>query len=99
MMVFVKHENLYMCLEEDFELLKVMAHPMRLKLINELYKHKTLNVTQITQILKLPQSTVSQHISKIRGKVLKGDRQGLEIYYSISNAKVGEIIELLGPIQ
>ncbi|EJQ93790.1 ArsR/SmtB family transcription factor (plasmid) [Bacillus mycoides] len=102
MTVFVDHEIEYMNLEEDVELLKVMAHPMRSKLINELYKHKTLNVTQITQItqiLKPPQSTVSQHLSKMRGKVLKGDRQGLEIYYSINNPKAEEIIDLLGPIQ
>ncbi len=36
-----------------------MAHPMRLKLISELSKHKTLNVTQMTEILNIPQSTVS----------------------------------------
>ncbi|MBJ6949596.1 winged helix-turn-helix transcriptional regulator, partial [Vibrio cholerae] len=70
-------------LEEDVELLKVMAHPMRLKLISELSKHKTLNVTQMTEILNIPQSTVSQHLSKMKGKVIRGNRQGLEIYYSI----------------
>ncbi|MEK7019718.1 ArsR/SmtB family transcription factor [Bacillus sp. FSL R9-9410] len=86
-------------LEEDVELLKVMAHPMRLKLISALSKHKTLNVTQITEILNIPQSIVSQHLSKMRGKVLKGDRQGLEIYYSIKNPKAEKIMGLLCPIQ
>ena len=86
-------------LEEDVELLKLMAHPMRLKLINELSKHKTLNVTQMTEFLNIPQSTVSQHLSKMRGKVLRGNRQGLEIYYSIENQKAEEIMGLLGPIQ
>ncbi|EJQ20976.1 ArsR/SmtB family transcription factor [Bacillus cereus] len=86
-------------LEEDVELLKVMAHPMRLKLISELSKHKTLNVTQMTEILNIPQSTVSQHLSKMKGKVLKGNRQGLEIYYSIQNTKAEEIIDLLAPLQ
>lgn len=86
-------------LEEDVELLKLMVHPMRLKLINELSKHKTLNVTQMTEILNIPQSTVSQHLSKMRGKVLRGNRQGLEIYYSIENQKAEEIMGLLGPIQ
>ncbi|PGB77436.1 transcriptional regulator [Bacillus wiedmannii] len=88
-----------MILEEDVELLKVMAHPMRLKLISELSKHKTLNVTQMTNILNIPQSTVSQHLSKMKGKVLKGNRQGLEIYYSIKNQKAEEIMGLLVPIQ
>ncbi|EJR91867.1 hypothetical protein IKE_06349 [Bacillus cereus VD196] len=84
-----------MNLEGNAEILRVMAHPMRLKILQELYKHKVLNVTQITQILKLPQSTVSQHLSRLRGKVIKGDRQGLEIYYSINNQKAEEIIVLL----
>ncbi|PEK39525.1 transcriptional regulator [Bacillus toyonensis] len=88
-----------MILEEDVELLKVMAHPMRLKLISELSKHKTLNVTQMTDILNIPQSTVSQHLSKMKGKILKGNRQGLEIYYSIKNPKAEEIMGLLDPIQ
>jgi DNA-binding transcriptional ArsR family regulator len=82
-------------LEEDVELLKVMAHPMRLKLISELSKHKTLNVTQMTEILNIPQSTVSQHLSKMKGKVIRGNRQGLEIYYSIENQKAKEIMGLL----
>ncbi|OXM07877.1 transcriptional regulator (plasmid) [Bacillus anthracis] len=99
MTIFANHEIEYMILEDDVELLKIMAHPMRLKIINELYKHKTLNVTQMTEILNLPQSTVSQHLCKMRGKVLKGNRKGLEIYYSINNPKVEEIIGLLIPIQ
>ncbi|MDR2993106.1 MAG: metalloregulator ArsR/SmtB family transcription factor [Bacillus cereus] len=96
---FVNYNVENTILEEDVELLKVMAHPMRLKLISELSKHKTLNVTQMTEILNIPQSTVSQHLSKMRGKVLKGNRQGLEIYYSIKNPKAEEIMGLLGPIQ
>ncbi|PGZ08491.1 transcriptional regulator [Bacillus cereus] len=99
MMKFANQQVDNTILEEDVELLKVMAHPMRLKLISALSKHKTLNVTQITEILNIPQSTVSQHLSKMRGKVLKGDRQGLEIYYSIKNPKAEEIMGLLGPIQ
>lgn len=53
----------------------------------------------MTEILNIPQSTVSQHLSKMRGKVLRGNRQGLEIYYSIENQKAEEIMGLLGPIQ
>ncbi|MDA2118479.1 ArsR/SmtB family transcription factor [Bacillus cereus group sp. MYBK59-1] len=83
--------------EKNGELLKIMGHPMRLKIIYELHKHKMLNGMQITNILNLPQSTVSQHICKMKGKILKGNRKGLEIYYSISNPKVETIITLLIP--
>ncbi|PEQ70120.1 transcriptional regulator [Bacillus toyonensis] len=82
--------------EENVELLKVMAHPVRLKIVSELAKSKTLNVTQLTDILDIPQSTVSQHLSKMRGKALKAERKGLEMYYHIENSKADKIIQILG---
>lgn len=42
--------------EDDIELLKAMAYPLRLQFINELTNKKTLNVTQLTGILNIPQS-------------------------------------------
>lgn len=45
--------------DESVELLKVMAHPIRLEIVSELTKSKTLNVTKLTDILDISQSTVS----------------------------------------
>ncbi|PGM86166.1 transcriptional regulator, partial [Bacillus thuringiensis] len=44
-------------MEEDVDVLKEMAHPVRLKIVNELMYHKTCNVKQLIEILELPQST------------------------------------------
>ncbi|EJQ22284.1 MULTISPECIES: ArsR/SmtB family transcription factor [Bacillus cereus group] len=82
--------------EEDVEILKIMAHPIRLRIINELSKHNTFNVSQLTKILEIPQSSVSQHLSKMKGKILKAERKGLEIYYSIRNNKATQIVGILG---
>ncbi|MFC8058188.1 ArsR/SmtB family transcription factor [Bacillus cereus] len=82
--------------EEDVDVLKVMAHPVRLQIVNELMKHKMCNVTQLKEILKLPQSTVSQHLSKLRGTVLRAERRGLEMHYYIENAKARQIVRILG---
>lgn len=60
--------------EEDVDVLKVMAHPVRLQIVNGLMHHKMCKVTQLTEILSLPQSTVSQHLSKLRGTVLRVER-------------------------
>ncbi|PER82270.1 ArsR/SmtB family transcription factor [Bacillus cereus] len=94
MTIITNQEIEYMDFEEKVEVLKILGHPTRLKILNELYKHKVLNVTQLTQILKLPQSTVSQNLGKMKGKILKGDRQGLEMYYSINNTRIEKIITL-----
>ncbi|HDR4895296.1 TPA: winged helix-turn-helix transcriptional regulator [Bacillus cereus] len=82
--------------EDDVEILKIMAHPIRLRIVNELSKHNTFNVSQLTKILEIPQSSVSQHLSKMKGKVLKAERKGLEIYYSIRNNKATQIVGILG---
>ncbi|MEW9576566.1 metalloregulator ArsR/SmtB family transcription factor [Bacillus toyonensis] len=82
--------------EENVDLLKVISHPVRLQIVNELMHHKKCNVTQLTEILRLPQSTVSQHLSKLRGTVLSTERRGLEVYYYIENAKAPQIVEILG---
>lgn len=82
--------------EADVELLKIMAHPVRLQIVKELDHHKICNVTQLTDILKIPQSTVSQHLSKMRGKILRSERRGLEMYYHIENLKACQIVSVLG---
>lgn len=81
--------------EDDIELLKAMAHPLRLQIINELTNKKTLNVTQLTKILNIPQSTTSQHLTRLKGNILRAERRGLEVYYSINNAKADEIVKIL----
>ncbi|RWS38105.1 ArsR family transcriptional regulator [Bacillus mycoides] len=81
--------------EEEAYLLKVMANPVRLKIFNEIIKRKTLNVTQLTQILGIPQSTTSQHLSKMRGIILNVERNGVENHYQISNEKMVQIFKEL----
>ncbi|KWU54883.1 ArsR family transcriptional regulator [Bacillus mycoides] len=82
--------------EADVELLKIMAHPVRLQIVKELNHHRICNVTQLTDILKIPQSTVSQHLSKMRGKILRSERRGLDMYYHIENFKACQIVSVLG---
>ena len=40
--------------EEDVDILKIMAHPIRLQIVNELSTRKTCNVTQLTELLNIP---------------------------------------------
>ncbi|EOO05826.1 transcriptional regulator [Bacillus thuringiensis] len=82
-------------MEEDVDVLKEMAHPVRLKIVNELMYHKTCNVKQLIEILELPQSTVSQNLSKLRGTVLRAERKGLEMHYYIENSKARQIARVL----
>ncbi|MDT3494643.1 metalloregulator ArsR/SmtB family transcription factor [Bacillus toyonensis] len=98
METFIQNNVQDQILEEDADLLKVIAHPVRLKIIKELCLHKRVNVSRLTEKLNIPQSTLSQHLGKMKGKVLRSDRKGLEVYYYVSNLKVTKMVEILGYI-
>ncbi len=86
--------------ESKAELLKVLAHPIRLCIVKGLLDNKECNVTYMQNCLNSPQSTISQHIQKLRAAgVIEGRREGLEIYYRVCNDKATKLIELLFDIE
>jgi ArsR family transcriptional regulator len=81
--------------ESMAELLKALAHPVRLCIVKGLMDKKC-NVTHMQDCLELPQSTISQHIGILRAKgIIKGERNGLEITYSVVSEDVKKIINAL----
>jgi DNA-binding transcriptional ArsR family regulator len=86
----------YLKYNEIAEILKVLAHPIRLCIIINLIKEGESNVTAMQDCLKIPQSTLSQHLQKLRGaKLIEGKRNGLEVNYHISDESVAELIKAL----
>ena len=79
------------------ELLKALAHPTRLCIVKGLIE-KESNVTSIQECLDLPQSTISQHLFKLKAAgIIKGEREGLKISYQVINEEVRKIIKILFP--
>lgn len=77
------------------EKLKAMAHPHRLCILKGLAENKC-NVSKIQECLGLPQSTVSQHLAKLRAAgLIKGERNGLEICYKVEDEEVKRIVEMM----
>lgn len=75
--------------------LKVIAHPTRLEIIQLLDGKRTLTVSQICTKLEIEQSLVSHHLASMRNKgVLKADREGINISYSILDPKVMDIVQV-----
>lgn len=82
--------------EEYAEILKVLAHPVRLCMVKGLLEHGECNVSYMQNCLDSPQSTVSQHIQKLKAAgIVEGRREGLEIYYSVNNEMVKKVIAAL----
>ena len=83
-------------LSEKAETLKALAHPVRLCILKGLLDSGACNVTKIQCCLDLPQSTISQHLGKLRlVKLIQADRQGNEVYYSIVSERVKNILKAL----
>lgn len=75
------------------DILKVLAHPARIALIQVMMEKGPLNVTSLYEELEVPQSTVSQHLAKLKtAKIISGTRKGLEIYYEVRDKRVGTIL-------
>lgn len=80
------------------ELLKNLAHPIRLCIIKGLLNKGQCNVSYMQNCLDIPQSTVSQHLQKLKSSgIIEGERKGLEINYRVVNEEVKKLIEVLFP--
>ena len=83
-------------LEEKAELLKVLGHPIRLCIIKGLLEEGENNVSFMQSCLDVPQSTLSQHLGKLRAfGIIEGLRKGTEIYYRVTNEEAIKIVKAL----
>lgn len=88
-------DNNFKVYTETAEILKALAHPVRLCIVRGLMKKGSCNVSYMQECLDLPQSTVSQHLQKLRTLgILEADRNGLEISYSIKDERVKLVINI-----
>ena len=82
--------------EEGAELLKVLAHPVRLCILNGLLKNGGCNVSKMQGCLGMPQSTISQHIQKLKSAgIIEGERNGVEIVYRVIDERVKYLIQII----
>ncbi len=81
---------------EYAEMLKALAHPTRLCIVKNLIKESGCTVSYMQSCTGQPQSTLSQHIAKLRVlKIITGTRNGKEINYEVTNDLVKSIINIL----
>lgn len=81
--------------EAKADKLKAISHPHRLCIVKGLLENHC-NVTKIQECLGLPQSTVSQHLAKLRSAgIIKGERNGLEICYKVVDQEIASVVKVL----
>lgn len=83
-------------LENAATMLKAMAHPMRVAILNLLNGGTKLTVSEIHKTLNIEQSTTSHHLGILKDKgVLKSERKGKNSYYFLKNENLEHIINCL----
>jgi ArsR family transcriptional regulator len=81
---------------ERAELLKALAHPVRLCIVRGLIENGGCNVSHMQSCLGAPQSTISQHLQKLRAAgIISGIRNGLEINYQVCDQRVVQLVHIL----
>ncbi len=77
------------------EVCKTLANPKR-QMILESLRDGEISVGEIAARTKIPQATLSQHLSILRARgVVNTRRSGSSIYYSIANPKILQAFDLI----
>ena len=75
--------------------LKLLANPTRLLVLCNLIEGECC-VGDLESSLDISQSALSQHLSKMRDEgIVKADKRGQHVYYSVSDPNVIEILNVL----
>jgi ArsR family transcriptional regulator len=80
-------------LQVSSELLRAVAHPLRMKILEFIDRNEEINVNKIYNTLKLEQSITSQHLRILRqADLVRTHRDGKYIHYRINYDKLGSAI-------
>lgn len=76
-------------LQESSDLLRALAHPVRLKILEFIDKNRSINVNKIYNALGLEQSITSQHLKTLRETgLVHTHREGKYVHYSLDYARL-----------
>ena len=79
-------------LEAAAQVIKTLGHPLRLRIV-ELLESGEKPVSELVGLLGIEQAIVSQQLVKLRRKgIVAGRRNGVNVYYRVSNRRVVKIL-------
>jgi DNA-binding transcriptional ArsR family regulator len=66
------------------KIIKAMAHPTRLFILDELAQTDERCVCELTEMIGADMSTVSKHLSILKGVgIVEDDKRGAQVYYKL----------------
>ncbi len=89
-------DSSYKQYEPAAELVKAMAHPMRLCILNSLCNETSISVSNMTACLNVPQSTLSQQLAILRrAGLIVSEHHGKYVEYKLANQKIAKFLDKL----
>ena len=74
---------------------KVLGHPARIAILQEIIKSKSCICGDLVQEVGLAQPTISQHLKELKSiGLIKGDIEGTRVCYCINTEKWAEVKQL-----
>jgi len=83
-------------LERSSDMLKALAHPLRIEIVNLLQDDEKLTVSQIQKHLNITQSTTSHHLGILKyNGIVTSKRDGKKMYYELKHQKLSQVINCI----
>ena len=83
--------------ETRARIIKAMAHPTRLFIVDELSRHGEHCVWELTQMVGVDMSTVSRHLAILKSAgIIEDEKRGSQVYYRVRIGCVSNFSRLCG---
>ena len=80
-------------LEKAAEMLKAIAHPIRISMVSLLMEESPLSVATIHERLGIAQSVASHHLAIMKAKsVVAAERDGKNCFYRVANPGLKQLL-------
>ena len=81
-------------LQVSSDILRALAHPLRMKILSFIDKNQSVNVNKIYSSLKIEQSITSQQLKILRASgIVNTHREGKYIHYTLDYVRIGATIQ------
>ncbi|MHC5022845.1 MAG: ArsR/SmtB family transcription factor [Planctomycetota bacterium] len=82
-------------LERAARVLRVLAHPARLRMVERLLDGE-YSVGELAEVVGLPPAAASQHLSNMAAHgIVEGERIDRQVFYRVKNPNAANLIECL----
>lgn len=80
-------------LDKACTVLKSIAHPVRMSIIELLDQNEQMNVGELQEALQIEQAALSHHLINMKDKkILQSQRDGKNVFYSLREKKIIQIL-------